>query len=76
MYENGWSKGSVSYGAYGVWLYVAAKKSHCQLTGFVGEDRNPLWVPDGSSFYYGDLCVASGRTYCWLNQSGTKPSNR
>ena len=63
VYENDWRKGAVSDGAHDVWLYDGVAKSHRQLTTFRGEDRNPVWTPDGSGFYY--LSERSGSFNIW-----------
>lgn len=63
VYENEWRKGAVSDGAHDVWLYDTEKNSHRQLTGFRGEDRNPVWAPDGGGFFY--LSERSGSSNVW-----------
>ena len=62
VYENEWRKGAVSDGAHDVWLYDMTKQSHRQLTAFRGEDRNPVWAPDGGIFY---LSERSGNSNIW-----------
>ncbi len=69
VYENEWRKGAVSDGAHDVWLYDLAQKSHRKLTDFRGEDRDPVWTPDGSGYYY--LSERSGSFNVW--QAGLKP---
>ncbi len=73
VYENEWRKGAVSDGAHDVWLYDAVKRSHRQITEFRGEDRNPVWAPDGRSFYY--LSERSGSSNIWKSslQGDAKP---
>jgi tricorn protease len=63
VYENLWRKGSVSDAAHDIWLYDAAKNQHRALTDFRGEDREPVWSPDGRSFYY--LSERSGSFNIW-----------
>ncbi|HEY0864394.1 MAG TPA: S41 family peptidase [Lacunisphaera sp.] len=72
VYENEWRKGAVSDGAHDIWLYDLAKKTHRKLTDFRGEDRNPVWAPDGSGYYY--LSERSGSFNVW--RAGLKPGAR
>uniref|UniRef100_UPI002609EF26 S41 family peptidase n=1 Tax=Bacteroides sp. TaxID=29523 RepID=UPI002609EF26 len=52
-YEDYWRKHHVSPIARDIWMYNPAKEPHYQqLTTFGGEDREPVWAPDGKSFYY------------------------
>ncbi|MFZ2987287.1 S41 family peptidase [Ideonella sp.] len=70
-YENDWRKHHVSPVARDVWLYDAKTGQHRQLTGFGGEDRNPVWSPDEQSVYY--LSEKSGSFNVWkmpLNAQG------
>ncbi len=62
-YENVWRKHHVSPVAHDVWLYDAATSRHTRLTDFGGEDRDPVWAPDGRSFYY--LSERSGTFNVW-----------
>ena len=72
IYENEWRKGAVSDGAHDIWLYDLGKKSHVRLTDFRGEDRDPVWAPDGSGYYY--LSERSGSFNVW--KAGLKPGAR
>lgn len=70
-YENEWRKHHVSPVARDIWLYDANSGQHRQLTGFGGEDRNPVWSPDEQAVYY--LSEKSGSFNVWkmpLNASG------
>lgn len=49
-YECPWRKHHTSSIARDVWHYDG--KNYTKLTSFKGEDRNPVWGPDGKSFYY------------------------
>lgn len=49
-YEDQWRKHHTSSITRDVWMYDG--KKYKQLTSFKGEDRNPVWAPDGKSFYY------------------------
>lgn len=50
--ENEWRKKHQSAIARDIWMYDAASNSHKMLTTFYGEDRNPVFAPDGKSMYY------------------------
>ncbi len=71
VYENEWRKGAVSDGAHDIWLYDLARKTHRQLTDFRGEDRDPVWAPDGGYYY---LSERSGSFNVW--QAGLKPGTK
>ncbi len=49
-YEDQWRKHHTSSITRDVWLYDG--KTYRKQTSFKGEDRNPVWAPDGKSFYY------------------------
>lgn len=51
-YEDDLRKHHVSAIARDVWIYDADTGEHAKLTSFGGEDRNPVWAPDGRSMYY------------------------
>ena len=52
-YEDYWRKHQVSPIARDVWMYTPGKTPVYQKqTTFGGEDREPVWAPDGQSFYY------------------------
>lgn len=56
-YEDPWRKHHVSSIARDVWMATGAdrpakERKFTKLTSFRGEDRNPVWSPDGKSFYY------------------------
>ena len=57
--ENIWRKHQVSSVARDVVYYDAKKKSHKILTTNVGEDRDPVFMPDHKSFVY--LSEPAGR---------------
>lgn len=50
--ENIWRKHHVSAIARDLWLFNRQLNKHTKLTSFPGEDRNPLFSPDGKSVYY------------------------
>ncbi|MBP3472098.1 MAG: PD40 domain-containing protein [Paraprevotella sp.] len=49
-YEDYWRKHQTSSISRDVWMYDGKKYS--RLTTFKGEDRDPVWAPDGKGFYY------------------------
>lgn len=52
-YEDYWRKHQVSPIARDIWMYTLGKTPVYQKqTTFGGEDREPVWAPDGKSFYY------------------------
>ncbi|WP_294478583.1 S41 family peptidase [uncultured Bacteroides sp.] len=52
-YEDYWRKHQVSPIARDIWMYTPGKTPVYQKqTTFGGEDREPVWAPDGKSFYY------------------------
>ena len=52
-YEDYWRKHQVSPIARDIWTYTPGKNPVYQKqTTFGGEDREPVWSPDGKSFYY------------------------
>lgn len=52
-YEDYWRKHHVSPIARDIWMYTPGKTpAYQQQTTFGGEDREPVWAPDGKSFYY------------------------
>lgn len=52
-YEDYWRKHQVSPIARDIWMRTPGDEPHYrQLTTYGGEDREPVWAPDGQSFYY------------------------
>lgn len=51
-YEDPMRKHEVSSVTRDVWQYTPADGNYTKLTTFKGEDRNPVWTTDGTSFYY------------------------
>lgn len=52
-YEDYWRKHQKSPIARDVWMYTpGGAPAYQKLTTFEGEDREPVWAPDGKSFYY------------------------
>ena len=45
--EDEWRKHHTSSTTRDLWLYDAATGKHTNLTAHAGEDRNPVWSPDG-----------------------------
>jgi tricorn protease len=50
--ENEWRKRHQSAIARDIWLYDAENNTHKMLTGFYGEDRNPVFAPGDDQMYY------------------------
>ncbi|MDD4848617.1 MAG: S41 family peptidase, partial [Bacteroidales bacterium] len=52
-YEDEWRKHHTSSVTRDVWMYDVAAQKHTKISDFVGENRNPLFVPnDENSIYY------------------------
>jgi tricorn protease len=51
-YESEWRKHHTSSIARDIWVYDQKAKKNTQLTTFEGEDRDPVFDPDGETFYY------------------------
>lgn len=51
-YEDPMRKHEVSSITRDIWQFTPSDGSYMKLTSFKGEDRNPVWASDGSSFYY------------------------
>ena len=52
-YEDPWRKHHQSSITRDVWVCdLSGEKNYRKLTSFRGEDRNPVWAPDGASYYY------------------------
>lgn len=51
-YENQWRKHHTSSVTRDVWLYDAKTGKHTNLTDRPGEDRNPVFSPDGTQVYF------------------------
>ena len=54
-YEDAWRKHHTSSITRDIWLCTeqeGTEKSYRKITSFDGEDRTPVWTPDGKSFYY------------------------
>ena len=62
-YEDIWRKKHTSSVTRDVWVYDPAQNSHVQLTGYAGEDRNPVWAPGGDAFFF--LSERSGVFNVW-----------
>ncbi len=51
-YENIWRKHHRSSVTRDLWIYRPADDSYAKITTFDGEDRDPVWAPDGEHIYY------------------------
>ncbi len=50
--ENEWRKHHTSSATRDVWLYDCETETHTNLTNREGEDRNPVYAPDGKTVYF------------------------
>ncbi len=50
--EDTWRKHHTSSTTRDIWLYDSASKKYTNLTNRGGEDRNPVFSPDGNSVYF------------------------
>ena len=51
-YEDAWRKRHTSSVTRDVWAYDVKKDEYIQLSGFEGEDREPIWGADDNTFYF------------------------
>lgn len=64
-YEDPWRKHHQSSIARDIWLYKPGQeKSFQKITSFRGEDRNAVWTPDGTGFYYLSEQKGSFNVFC------------
>ena len=61
--ENEWRKHHVSSVARNIFYYNAATGKHEQVTTNVGEDRNPLYAPDGKMVFLSERDGGSFNVY-------------
>lgn len=61
-YEDYWRKHQTSSIAKDIWMFDG--KEYKRLTDFKGEDRNPVWSSDESSFYYLSERNGSFNVFC------------
>jgi tricorn protease len=67
--EQEWRKHDLSAQARDIWLYDETESSFTKLSTFEGEDRNPVWSPDGSAAYW--LSERSGSFNVWRRDLAT-----
>jgi len=67
-WENPWRKHHVSPVARDVWTWDAKTRRHEKRTDFPGEDREPVWAPDGKTLLY--LSERSGSFNVWSRPAG------
>ena len=60
-FEDEWRKHHTSSIARDIWLYDTQTGEHTNLTNRDGEDRNPVYAPDGKSVYF--LSERSGGSF-------------
>ena len=74
-YEDPWRKHHKSSIARDVWMYTPGTPgSYAKLTAFRGEDRDPVWAPDGESFYY--LSEENGTFHVFKRRLGSASSTQ
>lgn len=74
-YEDSWRKHHVSSITRDIWMFTPGEpNSYVKLTSFRGEDRNPVWAPDGESFYY--LSEEKGTFNVFRRQLGNASSTQ
>lgn len=74
-YEDYWRKHHNSPIARDIWMYNPAGQPRYQkLTTFGGEDREPVWAPDGKSFYY--LSEENGSSNVFQRTPGAESSKQ
>lgn len=61
--EDPWRKHETFANTRKLFLYDADAKSHTQLPGYLGENRNPQWAPDQQSLFF--LSEQSGSFNVW-----------
>ncbi len=62
-YEDALRKHHTSSVTRDVWMVDLPTKTYTKLTSFAGEDRSPVWAPDGKSVYY--LSEQGGNFNIW-----------
>ncbi len=65
-YEDHWRKHHTSSVTRDIWIYDIETGSHTKLSGFRGEDREPVWAADGKGLYY--LSERSGSFNIWQQE--------
>lgn len=60
-FEDEWRKHHTSSITRDVWLYDSENGKHTNLTAHAGEDRNPVFAPDGQTVYF--LSKRDGGTF-------------
>jgi tricorn protease len=73
-YENLWRKHETFSVSHDIWLFDSNAQTYTKLTKLKGENRNPIWSPDESFFFY--LGEQSGSFNVWKmslegNQAGS-----
>jgi Tol biopolymer transport system component/C-terminal processing protease CtpA/Prc len=70
-YEDKWRKHHKSSVTRDIWIYDVSTRQHRKVTTFEGEDRNPVFAPDGKSlFYLSELQGNSNVTMVSLSNQG------
>lgn len=70
-YEDNFRKHHVSSVTRDIWTYEPETGKHTKLSTFAGEDRNPVFSPDGDSVYY--LSEEGGTFNVWQRNLSEDP---
>lgn len=71
-YEDKWRKHHTSSVTRDIWIYNLSKQTYQKISNFEGEDRNPIFSPDGKSIYF--LSEKSGTFNIWkMGLNGENP---
>ena len=74
-YEDPWRKHEKASISRDVWICtLAGDRTYAKQTDFEGEDREPVWAPDGESFYY--LSEQDGTSNVWHRRVGASEAEQ
>lgn len=74
-YEDPWRKHEMASITRDIWLCTLGdERAYAKQTDFEGEDREPVWAPDGESFYY--LSEQDGTSNVWRRRVGAKDAEQ
>lgn len=62
-YEDAWRKHHTSSVTRDIFVYDRETRTHVRLSAFEGEDRDPVWSPDGNAVLY--LSERDGTSNVW-----------
>ena len=74
-YEDPWRKHEKASITRDIWICTLdGERTYTRQTDFIGEDREPVWAPDGKSFYY--LSEEDGTSNVWQREPGAKSARQ